>query len=104
MSDPGAQARAHLIRWLLTLLNRPERPWTGDQLAFIDSLLKDEEGAKTLAELAVARVRIRSTRLGPRPVSPLDTFASALDAFWEDPSLAAYEMLRAAGRTLKTKT
>ena len=104
MSDPGTQARALLIEWLLTLLNRPERPWTGAQLAFLDSLLQDEEGAKTLAELAVTRTRFRATRLGPHRVSALDTFASAMEAFWEDPSLESYEMLRTAGRSLETKT
>ena len=104
MSDPGTQARALLIEWLLTLLNRPERPWTGAQLAFLDSLLQDEEGAKTLAELAVTRTRIRASRLGPHWVSALDAFASAMEAFWEDPSLESYEMLRTAGRSLETKT
>ena len=104
MSDPGIQARALLIQWLLTLLDRPERPWNGAQLAFLDSLLQDEEGAKTLAELAVTRTRIKASGLGPEQVGGLDTFASAIEAFWEDPSLETYEMLRTAGRSLETKT
>lgn len=104
MSDPGIQARVLLIQWLLTLLDRPERPWTGAQLAFLDSLLQDEEGAKTLAELAVTRTRIRASWLGPHQISGLDTFASAMEAFWEDPSLATYALLRTAGRSLEPKT
>jgi len=104
MNDPGMQARERLIQWLLTSLDRRERPWTGVQLGFLDSLLQDEEGAKTLAELAVTRTRIRASRLGPDQVSGLDTFASAMEAFWEDPSLETYEMLRTAGRSLEPKT
>lgn len=100
--NQGTQAREKLIQWFLGLLDRHERGWSRPQLDFLDSLLQGQEGTKTLAELAVTSVRLRSSGLKPEEMGRLKTIHAAIEVFWENPSPETYENLRVAGRSLES--
>ena|SRR5437867_2286735 len=102
MKDPTAGVHEQLIEWLLDLLNRPERPWSQAQRSFLDSLLEGQEGTKTLAELAVTCVRIRTSGLNTEEMGQLRTIASAIETFWGNPCTETYENLSVAARSLDT--
>lgn len=100
VEDPGAEARRKLIQWLADLLDHPIPSWNRAHLAFLDSLLRGQEGTKTLAELAVTSVRIKASRLKPEELGRLNTITSAIEDFWNNPCAETYEALGNAGRTL----
>jgi len=102
MKDHGAAVHEQLIRWILDLLDRPDRPWSQAQWSFLDSLLEGQEGTKTLAELAVTCVRIRASGLKTEEMGELTAIASAIETFWGNPCAETYENLSVAARSLDT--
>jgi hypothetical protein len=104
MPDAGSEARDTLLRWIQTLLERGESSWQESQRDFLESLLMGQEGAKTLAELAVTSARIKASGLKPEDLGALREMHEAIEVFWNNPSPETYENLRTVGRSLETDT
>ena len=100
MNSPGAPTREKLLEWILDLLGRSPGGWSTSQKGFIDSLLKGQEGTKTLAQLAVATVHLRACGLDPKEMGSLRPVLEAMESFWSDPSPDTFESLHLAGKTL----
>ena len=100
--DAGAEARETLLRWIEALLERPEASWQGSQREFLESLLMGQEGAKTLAELAVTSARIKASGLKHEDLGSLREIHEAIEVFWNNPCSETYENLRTVGRSLDT--
>ena len=102
--DAGADARNTLLHWIETLLERGESSWREPQRDFLESLLMGQEGAKTLAELAVTSARIKASGLKPEDLGALREIHEAIEVFWNNPCPETYENLRTVGRSLETDT
>lgn len=103
-SDPGASARQKLLQWIQDLLERNDASWSSGQREFLDSLLRGQEGTKTLAELAVTSARIRGSGLLPEELGALREMHEAIEAFWNNPGPETYENLRTVGQSLETES
>ncbi len=104
MSDPGLPVREKLFQWLLDVLGRSPDSWNRSQRAFIESLLKGEEGTKTVAQLAVATANLRASGLAPQAMGPLLPVREAMEAFWNNPSARTYQELHAVGKSLDSES
>ena len=102
--DPGASARQKLLQWILDLLEMNDSSWNSGQREFLDSLLRGQEGTKTLAELAVTSARIRGSGLQPEELGALREMHEAIEAFWNNPGPETYENLRTVGQSLETES
>ena len=102
--DAGAGAREVLLEWIRDLIGREDGCWSGEQRAFLDSLLRGQEGTKTLAELAVTSARIRASGLQPEELGALREMHDAIELFWNNPCHESYENLRTVGQSLDPKS
>ncbi|HEU5181603.1 MAG TPA: hypothetical protein VFW45_12505 [Candidatus Polarisedimenticolia bacterium] len=102
--DPGSGARGLLLDWIRDLIGREDGCWDASQRTFLDSLLRGQEGTKTLAELAVTSARIRASGLQPEDLGPLREMHDAIEMFWNNPCPESYENLRTVGQSLDPKS
>jgi len=85
-----------LLDWILQALDRSRADWSAEQVAFVDSLLRKEEGARILSSLVVTTLRLRASSLQPEKGGPLTSIDSSIEAFWSAPSPQTFQELRIA--------
>ena len=85
-----------LLDWILEALGRSSSDWSVEQTAFVDSILKREEGTRVLSSLVVTTLRLRKSSLTPDKDGPLSSILPSIEAFWNDPSARTFQELRIA--------
>jgi len=85
-----------LIGWILEALDLPAHTWDARQIAFLDSVLHTEEGARVLGSLVVTTLRLRRSAFKPDQMGHFTTIQPAIEAFWSNPSPQTFQDLRIA--------
>jgi hypothetical protein len=89
-------SRHPLIDWIIEALELPPQSWDSRQIAFLDSVLHTEEGARVLGSLVVTTLRMRKSAFKSDQLGHFTTIQPAIEAFWNNPSPQTFQELRIA--------